>query len=428
MPWVRLKQTASGVLYNQAVTHGDQLTINDVGPWALQAVPKGTETLQTVAVPGRGYWRFDAATEFTSDTAWPSNAHDGNPSVLNNPALHEGIVTGSPVTIDGQTIPVGTYICQFRNFPDPGPFGGAFYAQSASLKILFRGCRWRWNSGVDGVGLFNDSFSTTSQRIMLHYCDIGLNSQNLTSTSGLMHIKFLGGAGHVIKRCYMSNNSTYLQPTNAQGCRIIENYIPNLIYWYGMAGESGVGPDSTVQHLNGLSIEGGMTDLQIVRNKIFAPSPDGSTGGGATAAGQPGYGTQPGQLGYATGSNPGRRVDQTDNIALFAILGSNKAVTPGAILVDSNMLGGAGYCLYAGNADGGAEGIHVTNNKFTTYWWTNGGTNGPVADQPPWGTLGNFQANNTWADDYGTGGDGATAIADRQYPAGNGPRKGTSVI
>lgn len=70
----------------------------------------------------------------------------------------------------------------------------------------------------------------------------------------------------------------------------------------------------------------------------------------------------------------------------------------------------------------------VTGNKITTRWWTNGGNFGAITDIPAWGSNGNSQSNNTWADDYGTGGNGCTALADRQYPAGNGPRAGTSFV
>jgi hypothetical protein len=415
---------ASGTAYNQPVTHGDQLTLNDVGPWALQAVPKGTEALQGLTGPGRGFWRFDTPDEFSSSAAWPSNANDSNPSILNAATPHEGTVTGSPVTIDGYSIPVGTRIVQFRDFPN----GYDFYAQGTSLKILFRGCRFRFTDGLGGSGLFNDSGATTSQQIMLHYCDVGLTGRDLAAgAAGIMHIKNLGGQNHRYLRGYHTLSSTFFQP-NTQGCAYIENWIDDFVFFYGESGTSG-GFDSSVFHMNGISSEGALTSLTIARNHILAPSPDGATGAnGFTAAGQSGYGTQPGQTGYGSGTNPGRVIGQTDCIALFALTGSNIGSSPGAILIDSNLLGGTGVPLYAGNANSGAQNIWVINNKWTTKYWTNGGQFGSVTDQPTWGSNGNAQSGNVWADDYGTGGNGSTALADRQYPAGNGPRAGTSVI
>lgn len=407
------------------VTHGDQLTVNSVAPWTLQGVAKGAETLGTLSGPSRGFWQFSTPDEFSSAAAWPSNANDANPSVLNNPALHSGTVTGSPVTIDGYTIPVGTRIVQFQVFPS----GFDFFAQGTSLKVLFRGCRFRWTQGVGGSGLFNDNGSTTSQQIMMHYCDIGYTSLDpAPGETGLMHIKFLGGQGHRLLRNYHTRSSTFIQP-NAQGVEVTECWIDEYIYAYGESGTSG-GFDSTVLHLNGISSEGGLTSVKILRNHILCPSPDGATGSTGSAAGQIGYGTQPGQTGYGAGTNPGRLTTQTDCIALFSSNGLpnlGDAIT--GLQVKDNLLGGSGYCLYAGNSLGNCQNVIVTGNKVTTRFWSNGGNHGPITDVPAWGTSGNVTSGNTWADDYGTAAaDGSTAIANRQFPAGDGPRAGTTVF
>lgn len=410
--------------FNRQVTHGDQLTIYDVGPWALQAQYPGDELLAaSPALPGRGYYRFDEPAEFLSSTPWPANANDSNPSILNDPDLHAGVVTGAPVTIDGYEIPVGTYICQFYEWPD----NSEFYAQTTALKVLFRGCRWRYSLGIGGAGLFNDSFADPAQRLWLHYCDIGMQSADPPpGASGMMHIKNLGSSGHRFLRGYHSLSSTFFQP-NVQGCSYVENYVTDMVYSYGEAGPLG-NFGNAAYHNNGLSSEGALTSVRIERNRFVIPSPDSATGSTGYAAGEIGYGTQPGQVGYGAGSNPGRGVYQTDCIALFAIQGPNQGTTPGAILVKDNLLGGTGYCLYAGNADGNAQNIHVIGNKFTTEHWTNAANFGPMADVPAWGVNGNFEANNVWADDYGSGGDGFTLLADREKPSGNGRRRGRSIL
>lgn len=411
-------------MFNRAVTHGDQLTIYDVGPWALQQQYPGDELLAaSPALPVRGYYRFDEPAEFLSDTPWPANANDSNPDVLNDPDLHAGVVTGAPVTIDGYSIPVGTYILQFYEWPD----NSEFYAQTTALKILFRGCRWRHSLGLSGAGLFNDANAQAAQQIMTHYCDVGMQSADpANGASGMMHIKNLAGTNHRYLRGYHSLTSTFFQP-NTQGCQFIENYCTDMVYSYGEAGPNGTF-DSAAYHNNGISSEGGLQRISILRNRLVFPSPDPATGSTGTAAGQIGYGTQPGQTGYGAGSNPGRGLYQTDCIALFAITGPNQGASPGDILIDGNLLGGTGYCLYAGNADGNAQGIHLTNNRFTTRHWTNGANFGPIADVPAWGSNGNFEANNTWADDFGSGGDGFTLLADRGKPWGNGPRRGRSIF
>lgn len=411
-------------MFNRAVTHGDQLTIYDVGPWALQQQYPGDELLAaSPALPVRGYYRFDEPAEFLSDTPWPANANDSNPDVLNDPDLHAGVVTGAPVTIDGYSIPVGTYILQFYEWPD----NSEFYAQTTALKILFRGCRWRHSLGLSGAGLFNDANAQAAQQIMTHYCDVGMQSADpANGASGMMHIKNLAGTNHRYLRGYHSLTSTFFQP-NTQGCQFIENYCTDMVYSYGEAGPNGTF-DSAAYHNNGISSEGGLQRISILRNRLVFPSPDPAIGSTGTAAGQIGYGTQPGQTGYGAGSNPGRGLYQTDCIALFAITGPNQGASPGDILIDGNLLGGTGYCLYAGNADGNAQGIHLTNNRFTTRHWTNGANFGPIADVPAWGSNGNFEANNTWADDFGSGGDGFTLLADRGKPWGNGPRRGRSIF
>lgn len=406
------------------ITNGDQLTPSILGPWKLQGVPQGSETLGSLTGPGRGFWRFDTPDEFSSSSPWPSNANDSNPAILNDPTLHSGTVTGAPVTIDGYSIPVGTRIVQFQNFPD----GYDFYAQGTALKVLFRGCRFRFANGVSGAGLFNDNGASASQQIMLHYYDMGLLSLDPPlASSGLMHMKFLGGRGHRMLRGYHTRSSTFVQP-NVQDCEITETWIDEYVYAFGEGGTSGSG-GSSILHLNGVSCEGGITDLRVLRSHILCPSPDGATGSTGSALAQIGYGTQPGQTGYGAGTAPGRKTTQTDCVALFSSNGQpNIGSFPGAIRLDANLLGGSGVVVYAGNALGNCQNIWVTNNKVTSKWWTNGGNFGAITDVPAWGSNGNLSSNNTWADDYGTGGDGTTATADRQYPAGNGPRAGTTVF
>ena len=423
--WVA-QQQRKGTGGTGPVTDGASLLVSNVGPWTLQGVPRGSEVLGTALTgPPRGFWRFDTPSEFIPAGAWPSNASDGNPSVLNNPALHGGTVTGSAVSIDGYLIPVGTQIVQFQVFPSDFNFD----AQATSLVVLFRGCRFRFTNGNDGTGLFNDSTSTTAQQVMVHYCDIGLTSLDPPpAASALMHIKFIGGLNHRILRNYHTRSATFLQP-NVQGVEITENWIDEFVYAYGEKGTSGTGPDSTTYHLNGISSEGGLTSIRILRNRVICPSPDGATGSSGSAAGQAGYGTQPAQVGYGAGSNPGRLTTQTDCIALFSSNGQpNIGDGTTGLQIKGNYLGGSGYCLYAANSLGNCQNVVVTGNKVTTRYWTNGGNLGPITDVPAWGSNGNVTSGNTWADDYGTGGDGATLTSGRQFPAGNGPLAGTTVF
>lgn len=424
--------------FNQPVTHGIDLTVNDVGPWALQQRLPGSELL--LAQPSVGHnFRFNTLGEWCDPTTpWPAAANDSNLSVLNDPALHYGVVTGTAVTVDGYTIPVGTIIVQFVRFPDDG---NTFYCQGENKRVLFRGCQFRYTLGTGGEGLFNDSFADPVQRIWMHYCDMGLKSLDPPDewyfdeahtlgpyqTSGYLNIKFLGSSGHRVFRCHHTRSATFLQP-NVNGCEFTENWLEQFVYVYGAAGQSGLF-DSSAAHINGISSEGGIASIRYLRNHIVAASPDGATGTGVgvhTTPGGSGYGTQEGQLSWSGGSAPGRDVDQTDCIALFQTLnGPNLGAAPGDILIEGNYLAGTGYCIYAGGS--GSTGIWMIDNKVSTRWFQFGAAFGPLADAPAWGAAGNFQSGNVWADDYGSAtSPGHTLTEDRQYPSGDGPRVGQS--
>lgn len=387
------------------ITHGEDLMVSDVGPWALQSVSRGSETLQAMTTPSRGYWRVDTSSEFV-----PSQIYTYD----NNPSNHGGIVPTGGLTIDGYFVPAGTAVCQFRSFSD------GFYAQSVTAKLLFRGCSWR-TTNIDGSSIINDAYSVAGNwQCFMHYCDMGAPSKE---TDGGAFWKMIGGSNHRAYRTYISDVGCGIQP-NVNGVEITEVFIDGILFLYGEMGTSGVGPDSTTGHVNGISLEGNIQDLTIQRCKIIIPSPDGATGSGGSDPGNPGYGTQPGQLGYGSGTNPGRIVGQTDCIALFTNQGVNTN-----ILIADNYLGGTGYCFYGSDSGAGATTNNVfTGNKFSTKWWTNGGQYGPYTGSIVFGSNGNVNSNNTWADDYGSGGNGCTALFDRQYPLGNGPRVGTTAF
>ena len=125
------------------VAHGDQLTDTMVGPWALQGVAKGSEQLDTVPAPSRGYWRFDTPGEFV-----PSGTYTYN----NNPS-NKGGTLATDTVIDGYVVPAGTKVVQFRDLS-----ASSFYAQGVGGNWLFRGVRIRARSS--GTGFVNDNNAT----------------------------------------------------------------------------------------------------------------------------------------------------------------------------------------------------------------------------------------------------------------------------
>jgi hypothetical protein len=262
----------------------------------------------------------------------------------------------------------------------------------------------------------------------MHYCDVGLSSLDPTDGGfGASIIRNIGGSNHRYLRGYHTISATFFQP-NVPGIAIVENYIDEFLYPYGDGGTQGIIPNPDAGHLNGISSEGGMTSIQILRNHIIAESPDGATGSTGSALGHIGYGTQVGQSGYGAGTNPGRLIASTDCIALFTSNGQpniGDGITD--LQIKDNYLGGTGYALYAGNTT--AQGVICTGNTFTTKYWPNSGQFGPVTYEPAWGSNGNVATGNLWADDYGTSPHpGSDLLATRQYPTGNGPRTGAVIF
>lgn len=360
-----------------AVAHGADLTINHVGPWTLQGVAKGSESLDTPSLPGRGYWLMDTSTEWAPQTAYTYN---------NSPSNHGGIVPAGGLTIDGYVIPAGTIVVQFRNFS-----ASDFSAQGQGGSYLFRGCRFR-NNAIGQSSQFNDYTATYTNR--LHYCDMGSTSAADADWQGSFW-KAIGGTDHVMLRNYCSFQYVTFQP-NVPNCQFVENFVEKIIYYGGEAGPAGNGGPL---HMASLGCEGGGVGYRIMRNRIVPASPDD---GGHV---------------FVNGS-------------VLAFEGTNGSAYSDCQIVD-NYLSGCNYVLLNFGEVAGSTNIVVTGNKVTTKYFTNGGASGDeqVGPHPPaWGSSGNVKSGNVWADDYGTGGDGNTPTSSRQYPAGNGPRTGTTAF
>lgn len=103
-------------------------------------------------------------------------------------------------------------------------------------------------------------------------------------------------------------------------------------------------------------------------------------------------------------------------IMISTDLGSN-------LLVENNLIAGGGYSAYAGAPGGsvpspGWSNVRYLNNRFSTRFFQKCGYFGPLTATST-ATL----SGNVWHDDYGTGDYSTT----RQYPNGDGPRKGQPI-
>lgn len=369
----------AGAAWDDVIAHGEDLELGHVGPWSLQAVAQGSESLDTPSLPGRGYWLIDTTSEWA-----PSQTYVYN----NDPANKGGTVPSGGLTIDGYAIPAGTVVAQFRDFS-----AGDFSAQGQSGSYLFRGCRFR-NTAIGQSSQFNDFTSTYTNR--LHFCDMGSTSADDADWQGAFWKSISNSSGHVMLRNYCSYQYVTFQPNNPDA-HFIENYVEKLIYYGGETGPPGNGE---ALHMACIGCEGGQSGFRIMRNKIIPASPD--EGGNV----------------FVNGS-------------AIAMEGTGGGAYDDCQIVD-NYLSGFNYVILNFGEDAGATNIVVTGNKITTRWFTNGAIVGPeqVGPFPPaWGSNGNVKSGNVWADDYGTGGNGTgTPLSSRQYPNGDGPRVGTTAF
>jgi hypothetical protein len=150
-------------------------------------------------------------------------------------------------------------------------------------------------------------------------------------------------------------------------CDVFENLLEDITLYNGAL------------HLNGIKWQGGDTNFLCKRNCVVADKYD------------------------VLGNN----ITQTDAIGMIPTFGAfpgtgvNSDGTTGYVM-DSNFAGGFGNCYYLGsdNANSPVSNLVVTNNQVTAGQYSTGGFFGTNAHPPPngWGTSGNRQSNNTWAD------------------------------
>lgn len=344
----------------RTITHGEELLMTDVGPWALQGVAKGSENLLTVP-----------AAQFSDRLSnWPGTSHPrwipNQPYVYNNdPSNHGGIVPAGGMTIDGSFVPAGTYVVQFCDLSNgqlvvEGDCNGAY---PSFWGLIVRGCRWRSPSAY--VGFLNENGMNSGGKFWINFCDMGgLGSQPADFCE--IPIK-ISGVPTRTYRNYLSYCTTAIQTVGHPGTAVLENYIERLTTF-----------NTNGPHINGLTFNGGDTCARVERNRIVVQTPEDN--------------------------GSGKAVDQTDCISFFQDFGyypgtgANDDGTVGYRVIN-NYVGGTGYCIYAGaGPQGSVSNMYVVGNKITTVSFPNGGTFGPIAATPPWGSNGNVNSNNTWAD------------------------------
>jgi hypothetical protein len=339
------------------------------GPGPLTAPP----------LPTGGFWRIDGSDELDTGnnglcTNWTAGV--STPYVYNNHPSNLGGLVGSDMVIDGFSISAGTYVFQFMDLS-----ASNCYIQDPAPDMIFRGCRNRaaddnapgfWNSPPTGSTYVND--------IYFLYCDTGGTGPTALEICAIpIDVENCGGI--TLYRSYISYMSNGIQPAAQTGSSgtmdLIENFIEKITNFMG-------------DHLEAFNIEGGQTNYRMLRNHIVFVTPDENSAPVIDTA-----------CIYTTQSTS----------FPFTGTGTNPDGTPGYQII-GNYCGGSGYCFYWGY-DSGVTGSVVnmlaSNNLVTQSVWpagftgggasgAGGGYNGPSTFEAPWGTFGNSQSNNLWAD------------------------------
>lgn len=346
------------------ITHGEQLTLNHVGPWTLQGVTKGSETLSTLT----------SAQASERLSTWPS---DGRPSWIpgtnyvynNNPTNYGGIVPAGGMVIDGYNVPAGTWIVQFRNFNDNIIISGDNTSTSPAFPgVLFRGCRMRGPWGAPGW--FNQNGQSPGGTIWIMYADAGGKSTNTNDYCESIfesqhNANYREGRDKFYMiRSYVSNASTLIFMRNS-GDGAIENY-----------GESVLDFGDHTKHLNGFANGGGENATLWLRNHVVLAKNAASTEVNDV---------------FQMAADGGAYMGTATNLD-----GSQ-----GYVMKD-NYIGGANFTLQLGydksNTITQVRNVKVTGNKVTTSLYANGGATGFSYKNPDFSNYGNTWSGNTWAD------------------------------
>jgi hypothetical protein len=356
---------------NEGITHGEQISLSNVGPWTLQGVAKGSESLSTLT-------STQLSERISNYSGWgrPSYIPGSDYVYDNNPSNHGGVVPAGGMMIDGYFVAAGTWVAQFYDCSASGVIieGDGSGAYSAFPGVMFRGCRMR--GPYAAPGWLNQNGYNPGGPMWIVYCDIGAVStaqadkcevalaSNTYSTSST--------PGHLyVIRCYISNTTTHVF-LNISGDAAIENLC-------GAVTDFGYG---STYHLNGIANSGAQTATLWLRNNAVLSQQSGST-----------------QL--------------TDVIQFAAddgayLGGGTNLDGSSGYWVKDNYLGGAAYTLQLGydkaNTVDDVKHVHVVGNKFTTSLYANSGESGLAYKVPDFtntlgaGGQGNEWSGNTWAD------------------------------
>jgi hypothetical protein len=353
----------------------------NVGPNALlksasYPLPSSVSSGPLTAIPlpgGHSWWTPDDGS--TGGFNWRS--YWGTPTQAyvydNNPSNLGGIIGAGGMTIDGFAYPAGVQVFQFMDLS-----AGTIAPDVTSPSLLLRGCRMR---GLGGDTGWSNSFAAYSAgwrgSLYFHFCEFGQRG-SADGQAGEFQLDTNGAVNVRIYRTYCSYYADGMFPNAASGwVDFIENMCDYPVYYFGDAGPSGTGTDNF--HMAGMGVNGGQTCTLWLRNRCVWPAVD--------EAGHTLGGTAPFEF--------------TQDAGEFLGTGTNSDGSAG-FWISGNYCGGGNYCYYLGQRStdpaNSVTNMHFRGNLITTSTVSTGGLLGVIATVPTWGTNGNDQSGNLWAD------------------------------
>jgi Domain of unknown function (DUF4082) len=206
------------------------------------------------------------------------------------------------------------------------------------------------------INVAGSNITVKNTRILVSGESWGIGLQHATnSVVSNNEIGILGGTPRLmvgVKDIYGDSSGSQVLRNNiantATGIQVFEGLIADN-YVHDMGYASG-------DHVNGSTSNGSTTMLTIRHNTIL------------------------------------NKFDQTDAISLFQDFGieANRLIT-------DNLVAGGGYSIYGGDNQrfGKTSNIKITNNRFSTLYYSKGGYYGPIAAFDPTGS-GNVASGNYW--------------------------------
>ena len=277
---------------------------------------------------------------------------------------------GGPVTRDTNCAP-SPHSCGFPDATNTGPSPGTALRSVPSQ--VSSGPGWSWSNGgveISGAGTVFAGYAVHGT-VDVTASNVTVRDDTITATGEGFGVAIRHASGTTIEDCDISSPSAGAGRLmvgikdiygDASGTKVIGNNIwhtstgvqmgagliqGNYIHDLGLTGDD---------HLNGTTSNGSTTPLAIIHNTILNPH------------------------------------GQTDAISLFEDFG-----TEANREISDNLIAGGGYTIYGGQNPGGprAHNIRITNNRFATIYYQNGGFWGPVAAFDPSGP-GNVWSGNVW--------------------------------